>query len=125
MPTDLSATNPKTLQMVWGPGTFGYSVSGLEQFRDAQCPLLNVDKVHVDGFQGKAGGDNYGEGNLDTTMITSFGLNVSTLVSNTNTSASTEEGVGFGQALLDFITTLAARPVLPQVLSLSLGSLSP
>ena len=34
--------------------------------RDAHCPLLNVDKVKTDGFKGKAGGDNYGEGNLDT-----------------------------------------------------------
>ena len=125
MPTDLSATNPKTLQMVWGPGTFGYGVGGLEGFRDAHCPLLNVDKVQTDGAHGTAGGDNYGEGNLDTQMIASFGMNVSTLVSNTNTSAATEEGVGFGQAMLDFITSLAARPVLPQVLSLSLGSLSP
>ena len=125
MPTDLTATNPNTLQMVWGPGTFGFGRGGLEGFRDAHCPLLNVDKVLVDGFHGKAGGDNYGEGNLDTQMIASFGLNVTTLVSNTNTSASTEEGVGFGQAMLDFITSLASRPILPQVLSLSLGSLSP
>ena len=115
--------------------------------RDAHCPLLNVDKVKTDGFTGKAGGDNYGEGNLDTRQIASFGerhapsrvesavqklglivstgLNVSTLVSNTNTSASTEEGMGFGQAMLDFVTSLAARPVVPHVLSLSLGSLSP
>ena len=33
-------------------------------------------------------------------MITSFGLNVETIVSNTNTSSSTEEGKGFGLALL-------------------------
>lgn len=125
MPLNLTATNPTTLQMVWGPGTFGFGRGGLEGFRDAHCPLLNVDKVQVDGFHGTAGGDNYGEGNLDTQMIASFGLNVTTLVSNTNTSASTEEGAGFGQAMLDFITSLAARPVLPQVLSLSLGSLSP
>jgi hypothetical protein len=57
-------------------------------------------------------------------MISAFGLNVSTLVSNTNTSSSTEEGFGFGQALLDFLTELAARPLLPRVLSISLGSLS-
>ena len=56
-------------------------------------------------------------------MISSFGLNVHTLVSNTNTSSSTEEGKGFGFALLDFVTSLAARKTLPQVLSISLGSL--
>ena len=49
------------------------------------------------------GCDNFGDGTLDTHMISSFGLNVNTLVSNTNTSASTEEGNGFGQAMLDFI----------------------
>jgi len=57
-------------------------------------------------------------------MITSFGLNVETLVSNTNTSSSTEEGNGFGQALLDFITELSGREKIPQILSISLGSLS-
>ena len=50
---------------------------------------------------------------------------VSTLVSNTNTSMSCEEGEGFGLAMLDFVNSLAERKVLPQVLSLSLGSLSP
>ena len=65
-----------------------------------------------------------GEGNLDVSMITSFGLNVETLVSNTNTSSSTEEGNGFGQALLDFITELSGREKIPQILSISLGSLS-
>merc|ERR1711865_1071739 len=57
-------------------------------------------------------------------MIASFGLGVNTLVSNTNTSASTEEGSGFGQALLDFATELASRETIPTVLSMSLGSLA-
>jgi len=57
-------------------------------------------------------------------MITSFGLNAHTIVSNTNSSASTEEGIGFGAAMLDFLNELAARKEVPQVLSLSLGSLS-
>lgn len=51
-------------------------------------------------------------------------MNATTLVSNTNTSHSTEEGEGFGLAMLDFVTRLAARPTVPHVLSLSLGSLS-
>lgn len=93
IPTDLQASNESTLQMVWGPGTFGYSASQLGQFKEIQCPLLNMDKVKFDTENhGKSGGDNYGEGNLDTQMISSFGLNVQTLVSNTNVSASTEEG---------------------------------
>ena len=48
---------------------------------------------------GTAGGDNYGEGNLDVKMITAFGLNVHTIVSNTNASSSTEEGNGFGEVV--------------------------
>lgn len=124
IPTDLQATNDKTLQMVWGPGTFGYSTLQLELHKASQCPLLNMNKVKFDTPNHGQEGDNYGEGNLDTQMISSFGLNVSTLVSNTNTSASTEEGNGFGQALLDFATSLASRQVLPHVLSMSLGSLA-
>ena len=58
-------------------------------------------------------------------MIASFGLKVHTLVSNTNTSTTTEEGDGFGAAMLNFLVDLSARPILPHVLSLSLGSLSP
>lgn len=42
-------------------------------------------------------------------MTSAFGLNVTTIVSNTNTSSSTEEGNGFGEALLDFLTELYAR----------------
>merc|ERR1712048_475064 len=110
--------------MVWGPGTFGYSESQLKSFKSKQCPLLNTDKVKFDTENHGHMGDNYMEGNLDTQMITAFGLNVETIVSNTNTSSSTEEGEGFGQALLDFVTQLQSRSVVPQVLSLSLGSLS-
>jgi len=125
MPVDLQASNDSTLQMVWGPGTFGYSKLQLMLHKRMQCPLLNMNKVRFDTpNHGRTGGDNFGEGNLDTKMIASFGLNVDTLVSNTNTSASTEEGEGFGQAMLDFVTELAARHSLPHVLSLSLGSLS-
>jgi len=125
IPLDLAATHPATLQMVWGPGTFGYSPGELREFRDRDCPGLNVDKVHFDtDIHGEYGGDNFGEGSLDTRMIASFGMNVSTIVSNTNASMSTEEGDGFGYAMLEFITELASRPVVPHVLSLSLGSLS-
>ena len=125
IPTDLVATNETLTQMVWGPGTFGYSPDQLQQLKESQCPLLNLSKVKFDTENhGTPGGDNWGEGNLDVAMITSFGLNVETIVSNTNTSSSTEEGKGFGLALLDFITQLASREKVPQVLSISLGSLS-
>ena len=116
IPVDLQATNDATLQMVCGPGTFGYSPSDLATHKATQCPLLNLNKVHFDTQNhGEDGGDNFGEGNLDTKMISSFGLNVSTLVSNTNTSSSTEEGNGFGQAMLDFLVSLSNRKTLPQV----------
>ena len=125
LPADLAATNADTLQMVWGPGTFGFSPSDLRDFAKRECPGLNVDKVHFDtAHHGSPGGDNWGEGTLDTRMISAFGMNVSTLVSNTNTSTSTEEGDGFGLALLDFLSGLASRETVPQVLSISLGSLS-
>jgi len=125
IPADMQASNATVLQMVWGPGTFGFSNVQLRLHKLTQCPLLNLAKVKFDtDNHGKEGGDNFAEGNLDTKMITSFGLNVETLVSNTNTSASTEEGSGFGEAFLDFLTELKDRPKLPHVLSISLGSLS-
>jgi hypothetical protein len=125
VPADRATTNPATTQMVWGPGTFGYSPSGLEEFRERECPGINTAKVKFDtAHHGQPGGDNFGEGTLDTHMISAFGMNATTIVSNTNTSMSTEEGDGFGLALLDFVTELASRPSVPHVLSLSLGSLS-
>eukprot|EP00958_Prasinococcus_capsulatus_P014522 scaffold1533_cov388-Prasinococcus_capsulatus_cf.AAC.5 len=125
VPVDLQASNAASLQMVWGPGTFGYSPAELAEFAREQCPLLNLTRVKFDTKNhGVAGGDNFGEGSLDTRMIASFGLNIETLVSNTNTSTSTEEGNGFGQAFLDFTVELASRKIVPNVLSLSLGSLS-
>ena len=125
IPVGLTSTNPATLQMVWGPGTFGYSKVQLYEHKVTECPLLNMSRISFDtAAHGTPGGDNFGEGNLDVSMVTSFGLNVHTIVSNTNTSSSTEEGSGFGLALLEFVTDLAARPTVPQVLSISLGSLS-
>ena len=125
IPVDLAAQNETTRQMVWGPGSFGYSPSELENLKNSQVPLLNLEKVLFDTkHHGTPGGDNWGEGNLDVQMITSFGLNITTIVSNTNTSSSTEEGNGFGAAMLDFLTELSSRSTLPHVLSLSLGSLS-
>jgi hypothetical protein len=126
IPADRAATNGATTQMVWGPGTFGFSPSELASFKEEQCPGINLDKVKFDtSHHGQEGGDNWMEGTLDTHMISSFGMNSTTLVSNTNTSSSAEEGDGFGLALLDFITGLASRESVPHVLSLSLGSLSP
>ena len=74
--------------MVWGPGTFGYSPSRLAAFKSSECPLLNLSKVQFDtANHGRPGGDNFGEGELDTRMTAAFGLNATTLVSNTNASS--------------------------------------
>eukprot|EP00656_Telonema_subtile_P053436 TRINITY_DN7754_c0_g1_i1.p1 TRINITY_DN7754_c0_g1~~TRINITY_DN7754_c0_g1_i1.p1 ORF type:complete len:243 (-),score=60.02 TRINITY_DN7754_c0_g1_i1:115-843(-) len=77
IPADLTATNPGTVQMVWGPGSFGYSTTQLSSFKASEVPLLNMDKVNFDTQNHGHTGDNYMEGNLDTQMISAFGLNVS------------------------------------------------
>ena len=125
--------NSTTSQMVWGPGTFGFLRSDLSSFYTQYCPdckvgsgdgtdLLSYDTAN----EGKPGGDNFDEGTLDATYISTFGKGVRTIVSNTNTSTATEEGEGQGIATLLFMEELVARPAatLPTVLSLSLGSLS-
>lgn len=83
------------------------------------------------GFQGTVGGDNFYEGTLDVTYISSIGTGTPTIVANTNQSASTEETTGFGYALLAFSHMLAVSGSgrnrnlpLPRVVSMSLGSLS-
>ena len=60
IPVDLVATNETTLQMVWGPGTFGYSEDQLRELKASQVPLLNLSKVHFDTKNhGTPGGDNW------------------------------------------------------------------
>eukprot|EP00750_Incisomonas_marina_P021692 INCI4631.1.p1 GENE.INCI4631.1~~INCI4631.1.p1 ORF type:complete len:605 (-),score=107.53 INCI4631.1:134-1885(-) len=126
IPADLAASNPNSSQMVWGPGTFGYDESELRFWASENCPALNLTKIVWDTENhGTEGGDNFMEGQLDVSMVAAFGLDILTIVSNTNTSHTTEEGNGFGQALLDFVTDLYARDSVPHVLSMSLGSLSP
>jgi len=133
IPTDLenSAQNDN-LQLVWGPGTFGYLPSDLKEFyKEYDLPEKNLLKVNSYGFSGTPGGDNFGEASLDVTYISSMGLGVETLVANTNESSSTEETTGFGYALLSFANMLATAGdgsnntlPLPKVVSMSLGSLS-
>lgn len=124
VPVSLTASNKSTVQMVWGPGTFGYSARDLGLFRDHYAPKLDLKKITCNSKADCANhGDNFGEGSLDTEYISSMGLGVRTEALNTNMSSSTEEGEGFGQALLDFIVTLSQKQDVPHVLSLSLGSL--
>ena len=70
-------------------------------------------------------GKNFAEGMLDVSYISAMAPGVRTLVANSNISAATEAGEGFGPALLQFVTELSGRDKeLPLVLSMSLGSLS-
>lgn len=125
VPANLRCTDSKTTQMVWGPGSYGYSTSDLAQFYEAfHMDPSNVHNVNTTDFKGTPGGDNFGEGSLDVQQISSMALGCKTLVSNTNTSKSTEETYGFGYAFLDFLIEIAGRPSVPGVLSFSLGSLS-
>ena len=131
----LEGTN---LQLVWGPGTFGYLPSDLATFyAEWNVTQASLDDVSSYGFPGTPGGDNFYEGTLDVTYISSLGAGATTWVANTNTSESTEETTGFGYALLAFSHALAtagapgagddplpALPALPRVVSMSLGSLS-
>jgi len=112
-------------QMVWGPGSFGVSMDDLETFYEYYCESCDTKDVTYDTENhGKSGGDNFMEGSLDTQLISSMGEHVPTIVSNTNTSMETEEGQGFGWALLNFLIDMNNRDSVPTVLSMSLGSLS-
>lgn len=74
-------TNATNVQMVWGPGTFGYSPSDLELFRKSY-DVPGTPNVHYDTeHHGTPGGDNFGEGSLDTEYISGVGNGVYTLVS--------------------------------------------
>jgi hypothetical protein len=67
------------------------------------------------------------EGTLDVSLISGLAPGVITFVSNTDTSSDAEEGDGFGPAMLSWMTGLIQNSTtkgLPNVISLSLGSLS-
>jgi len=133
-------TNPNNVQMVWGPGTYGVSFDDLSQFYSTFNITASTASVSIPMFKGTPGGDNWGEGSLDASYITAFAPGVSTLVVNSNTSMTTEEGLGFGYAFSEFLFYLGSLSspysplrghqqtgpqfALPHVLSLSLGSLS-
>lgn len=125
MPTNLVSKATNNRQAVWGPGTFGVSTSDLSSFYSYFNVPASTSQVNIPGYAGKPGGDNFGEGTLDATYITSMAPGVKTYIINTNTSESTEEGPGFGYALENFVLlNLAQSKELPFVLSMSLGSLS-
>jgi hypothetical protein len=125
MPTDLKVQTKNNTQAVWGPGTFGVSSSDLASFYSYWSVPADTSTVHTIWHQGVPGGDNFGEGTLDATYISSMGLGATTYIINSNTSMSTEEGPGFGYALENFmLISMAQAKEIPFVLSMSLGSLS-
>jgi subtilase family serine protease len=110
--------------MVWGPGTYGYLVSDLEEYYSKFGVKQSTSLVKTLGYSGVPGGDNFGEATLDVQTITGIGQGILTYVYNTDNSTSTEEGPGFGPALQNFVTNLANQEQVPNVISMSLGSLS-
>lgn len=124
VPTIVIAKSPANSQMVWGTGTFGVQFADLDYFWSLWDIKGTSAKTMT--YEGKMGsrGDNYKEGCLDSEYITGTGNGVPTTVSNTNTSVDAEEGLGYGWSLLTFASDLTNRPTVPNVLSLSIGSLS-
>ena len=108
-----------------GCGTFGVNKTELGMYYKEYCPTCSVaDVEYGTSNHGVEGGDNYVEGTLDTTYISSFAPGVRTINSNTNTSMATEEGEAQGIATVYAMDAIAAQQEdLPLVLSLSLGSL--
>lgn len=123
IPQQQTATHGTSI-MVWGPGTYGYTPSDLQQFYSTYNVQASINNINTTQYPGVPGGDNFGECTLDVSYSTGIGNGVFAMVSNTNTSMSTEEGDGFGYAFLDFVVQLASAPSVPGGLSLSLGSLS-
>ena len=98
--------------------------SDLSSFYSQFSVNADVANVNTTDYQGVPGGDNFGECSLDVQQSTGIGNGMFLMVSNTNTSQSTEEGNGFGYAFADFAVQLAEQSTMPGVMSLSLGSLS-
>jgi tripeptidyl-peptidase I len=126
VPAGLKGTNKGNSQMVFGTGTFGYRKEDIDMFFSTYATTSSSKDVSFDAsnkWTGKTG-KNFVEGELDVSYIAAMAPGVKTLVANTNTSAATESGEGFGAALLAFLVELNGRDTVPNVLSMSLGSLS-
>eukprot|EP01005_Ploeotia_sp_CARIB1_P001698 NODE_60_length_1854_cov_421.672843_g59_i0.p1 GENE.NODE_60_length_1854_cov_421.672843_g59_i0~~NODE_60_length_1854_cov_421.672843_g59_i0.p1 ORF type:complete len:580 (-),score=132.34 NODE_60_length_1854_cov_421.672843_g59_i0:56-1795(-) len=112
-------------QMVWGPGTYGVLKSDVEKYINKYKVPETIDVIDQVGYKGVVGGDNFGEAELDTQVITGVAPGVLTYVANTNKTKPTEEGPGFGWAFMDFLNTLTGdAEYKTNVLSISLGSLA-
>jgi tripeptidyl-peptidase-1 len=128
VPAGLVCTNSSNVQQVWGTGTYGFTASDLAEYYE----IMSIDAAEsnelvVTDYPGQEGGDNWGEGTLDVSLISAIAPGVLTQVSNTDTSEGAEEGDGFGPAMLLWLTNLVdgtSKSKLPLVISMSLGSLS-
>jgi hypothetical protein len=89
-------------------GTYGYASSDLAAYYKMFGVKSSVNNTKTPFHSGVPGGDNFGEGTLDTQLINAIGQRCHTLVANTNTSRSTEESFGFGYAFLDFLTQVSS-----------------
>lgn len=126
VPASLKGVSKSNSQMVFGTGTFGYREEDLKMFFSQYATTSSVEDISFDKsnlWKGETG-KNFVEGELDASYIAAFAPGVKTLVANTNVSAATEGGEGFGAALLSFLVELNGRDEVPLVLSMSLGSLS-
>jgi len=117
------ATSSAT-QIVWGTGTYGYSTSDLQKFySDFDIPSSVSDVVPI-GDAGDSNGDNYVEATLDIQYLSAMAPGMDSACVNTNNATDTEGSTGFGNALLEFAVQVNEMNSPPNVISMSLGSLS-
>lgn len=124
MPTSVVGESINSTQAVWGTGTYGYSVSDLAQFYSQYNVPTSTSYVHSEGYAGVVDGDNFVEGQLDNQYITGLAPQILTTSYNNDNSSSAEASTGFGPAMVSFLEGLAASSTQPDILSISLGSLS-
>jgi hypothetical protein len=73
IPVDFVPQNSSVRQMVWGPGTYGFSPVDLALYYKTFGVPLTPDIVSFDTVHhGTPGGDNFEEGSLDVQIITGF-----------------------------------------------------
>jgi len=121
--TTLVATSNAT-QIVWGTGTYGYSSRDLQQFYTQNSIPSSTSYVVAEGEAGDSTGDNYVEATLDIQYITAMAPQMHSACVNTDNNTNAEGSTGFGSAFLQFATDINSMDDPPNVISLSLGSLS-
>uniref|UniRef100_A0A7S4MF68 Peptidase S53 domain-containing protein n=1 Tax=Vannella robusta TaxID=1487602 RepID=A0A7S4MF68_9EUKA len=124
---ELSTTAVSTsgaTQIVWGTGSYGYSSSDLNKFYEMYDIPSDTTYVEAEGEAGNPTGDNYVEATLDIQYLSAMAPQMESACVNTDNSTDAEGGAGFGPAMLQFAMNINAMSNPPNVISLSLGSLS-